>query len=138
MDLKWMVYKEDWNNKLITTFNIFRHHSYKKEIERIIEMAQMGLTKDNFEKEIRHLSQYYFWSKSEYEIVMTSWPPYIDANNELDRLINEKRENKARGWSTKYLDIRPVVAEKISIYDQLLLNWDAFIDYLWLNKERIK
>ena len=135
MILTWNVFKEDWNGKEIKTFNVFQHQSYKEEIERLLEMARMGLNKGNFEKEVRRYTQYYFWSKSEYEIVLTSWPPHIDADKELTRLNQEKEATIAKGWTPKYLDVRPVIANKIDIYEQLQLNWEHYINYLWRMKD---
>lgn len=138
MNLTWNVFNEDWNGKEIKTFNVFQHQSYKEEIERLLEMARMGLNKDNFEKEVRRYTQYYFWSKSEYEIVLTSWPPYIDADKELTRLIKDKEDIIARGWTPKFLDVRMVVANKIDIFEQLQLNWEHYIDYLWRMKNNVE
>ena len=135
MILTWNVFKEDWNGKEITTFNVFQHQTYKEEIERLLEAARMGLSKGNFEKEVRRYTQYYFWSKSEYEIVLTSWPPYIDADKELARLIKDKEDTIAKGWTPKFLDVRMAIANKIDIYEQLQLNWEHYINYLWRMKD---
>ena len=51
---------------------------------------------------------YYFWSKCEYEIIITCWPK----------------------WD-KFKE------EKIDVYSQLNLNWDKFVNYIWENKKEI-
>jgi hypothetical protein len=50
---------------------------------------------------------YYFWSKAEWEIIISSWP-----NRDNDEL-------------------------KIDVFDQVMLNWEAFVDYCWSNKKKI-
>ena len=36
-----------------------------------------------------------------------------------------------RGNEPRVLNICPTVGSKIDIYDQLMLNWDYFVDYVW-------
>lgn len=57
---------------------------------------------DKFSEAIRHDLHYYFWSRSQYEVYVT---PICTNNN------------------TKTM--------KIDVYDQVTLNWDSFINYLW-------
>ena len=55
-----------------------------------------------FESEIKKNLRYYFWSKCEWEVVIQHWPP-----------------------SEHFRD------KKIDVYDQVMMNWDIFIDYVW-------
>ena len=72
---------------------------------------------------------YYFWSKSEYEIVITSFPPYID-KKEIEKLTKtNKKIREAVNLDT---------GKKIDIFDQIMINQDKFIDYLWNNKKLLK
>ena len=52
---------------------------------------------------------YYFWSKCEWEIILSDWPP-------SDTFCKEK----------------------IDVFDQVMLNWDIFVDYIWNNRQYIK
>jgi len=70
---------------------------------------------------------YYFWCKAEHEIVITSFPPYID-KKEFNRLSSEE----FRVCS----DVRLRCGEKIDIYEQIRMNWDVFVDYVWNSKKR--
>lgn len=45
---------------------------------------------------------YYFCSKCEWEIIISNWPPTNDFNN-----------------------------KKIDVYQQVMLNWEVFIQYVW-------
>ena len=126
MSLEWNVYYEDINAKAIKPFNVFQHHGFREDVE---EAMKKSLTYEKFSHEIKRSAQYYFWSKSEYEVVITSWPPYIN-HDEYNR-ITEEMAKRDYTQTHRPLNIRPVVGEKIDIFDQLMLNWSRFIDYLW-------
>ena len=63
--------------------------------------------KNNFElfsERVNIYLRYYFWSKCECEIILSNWPP----SDSFEK-------------------------EKIDIYDQVMLNWNVFIKYVWDN-----
>ena len=129
------VYVEDFNNKSIKTINIFKHASFYDSLLRIKREQ-----KDNFEKfseEVKKSLMYNFWSKSQYEVVITSWPPYVD-DKAINKVVTERDEHIKKGNNFYRNTIQLEVAEKIDIYDQVMLNWDIFIKYLWDNKNLIK
>lgn len=104
--LEWYVYLEDFNNKKIIKYNIFNHYGFCQDLKDIIKKTK---NKDKFSEKIKRSAMYYFWSKCEYEILITTWFERKDFKN-----------------------------EKIDVYDQLQLNWNAFIDYIWKNKKYIE
>lgn len=65
-----------------------------------------------------------YWSKVEYEMVLTDVFTSID-NNELERL---KQLYDRYNYSTNLK-----VEKKIDIYDQVMLNWDIFSEYVYKN-----
>lgn len=98
--LCWNVYIENINARKIETYNIFDHSSFLKDVKESYYEA-----KDNFEvfeKSVNRYVAYYFWSKTEWEIVLSDWPP------------SENFQDK-----------------KINAYDQIKLNWNIFIKYVW-------
>ena len=101
--LKWYVYLEDVNRKRIIKYNIFDHYNFHKDLKNIIKKIN---NKDEFSEKVKHSAMYYFWSKCEYEILITTWIGRKDFKD-----------------------------EKVDVYDQLQLNWNAFIDYIWENKK---
>lgn len=101
--LKWYVYLENFNSRSIVTYNVFEHFNFYQDVKETIRQIE---NKQIFSEKIKRIAKYYFWSKCEYEILITSW---IAHNNFKD--------------------------EKIDVYDQLELNWDRFIDYIWVNKK---
>ena len=82
----------------------------------------------------RHLF-YYYRSKCEWEVVITSWVPHITIS-ELNRL-NEERERtlKEHNREPYSLYVNPDVGEKIDVYEQVMLNWNLFLDYVWSHKK---
>ena len=123
----WNVYKHDINDSEIKTYNVFKHHSFREGVEKLLKE---NLTHDEFSEKLNCIAQYYFWSKAEYEIVITSWVPHID-NDELDR-INKKREEH-QGYRY-YVNLD--VGAKVDFYDQLHLNWDRFVEYVLSFKKK--
>ena len=64
--------------------------------------------KNSFADKLKRELQYYFWSKAEWEIIISPW---LGSSNS-ERI-------------------------KIDVYDQVMLNWDVFVDYVWNNKEAL-
>lgn len=70
MKLSWNVFLYDFNSKEIRAYNIFDHSGFAKDIEEILSL---GLTREGFDSRLRKELLYYFWCKSEYEIILTPW-----------------------------------------------------------------
>jgi hypothetical protein len=141
-DAEFNPYKEDktklvWNvfnecNGEICPLNIFEYN-YKFLEDLLIAKRKH---KDNFEEfaeYVRKSLQYYYWSKSEYETVITTWPPYIESE-ELNRLNKEKHEREIRNRPFYRDAVNLTTRYKIDIYTQVMMNWDRFIEYIWNNK----
>ena len=126
MKLKWLVFRENINTRKIEEFDIFRHSSFAEDVDKLLKEH---LNYDEFAEELRHTAQYYFWAKSEHEVVVCSWPVYID-KKELARL-NEEIETRHYA-----INVKPTVGIKVDIYMQLMLNWKVFVDYVWSKGER--
>lgn len=76
---------------------MFNHGSFKNEVDMILKEK---LSKEVFAEKLRREAMYYFWSKCEYEIILSPWTGRAD-NIKMD------------------------------IYDQIMMNWDKFVDYVW-------
>lgn len=123
----WNVYDHDINNKQIKIYNIFKHSSFNQDVQKILNE---DLSYIEFSEKLNRIAQYYFWSKAECEVVITSWVPHID-NKELDRLNAEREERRGRLY---YVNLD--VGEKVDIYDQLHLNWERFVSYVYSFKKK--
>lgn len=111
---KWNVYMGDFNSGYIKEFNIFRHVSFLDDVCKTVKKYRQILKKEGtfdraaFAEELRHQLMYYFWCKCEYEIILDHWPPSDRTN-----------------------------ARKVDIYEQVLLNFDVFTDYVWGHREEL-
>lgn len=103
--MKWNVYYYNINSQKIEIFNILEHGSFRKYV---VEAIQTYDNKELFFEQLKLELQYYFWSKAEWEIIISPWL----ALSNSDRL-------------------------KISVYDQVMLNFDIFANYVWDNKEEL-
>ena len=135
MRLEWNVYRENWNNKEIEVFNIFNHSRFYEDVKTALKKFD---DKEEFAEEIKKSLMWCYWCKSEYEIVITTWAPYITMS-ELDRL-NKEREKTLSEYSREpyRLHVNPEVGEKVDIFSQVAMNYNIFIDYLWSHKRSKK
>jgi hypothetical protein len=101
-DLKWNVYRHNMNTQKIEPFNIFNHRSFCEDVEKHFKKYK---DKEEFAEHLRRSLVYYYWSKSEWEIIISPW---------------------CGGRDTK--DI------KVDVYNQVTNNWDIFLDYVWNSK----
>lgn len=103
-DIKWNVFIEDFNRREIRVFNIFNHDGFKKDCDKAWEDNCNDSENgfSNFSKNVRNSLLFYFWSKCEYEVLLFGFP------------YNDKFK-----------------AKKIDVFEQVTINWDQFINYLW-------
>ena len=99
--IEWYVYHHDSNAQKIIKWNVFTHRIFKEEVT---ELLKRNLPKDEFAEELKNKLLYSFWSRCEYEIILSSWVGYADNL-------------------------------KIDIYDQITMNWNSFVNYVWNFKE---
>ena len=121
MNLTWNVYRYNINHNTIYVFNVFTHYSFAKDV---LDIMNRNLSYDEFSKELNSVALYYFCSKSEHEIVITSFPPYID-KKEINRITSECDMHPYR------TNVNLDNGMKVDIYQQLKLNWDHFVNYVW-------
>lgn len=111
--LQWNVYIGDFNSGRIEPHNIFDHRRFvedcKKAAKKYSGKEDPEADFKEFSESVRKDLRYYYWSKCEWEIILTGWPP-------SDRFKSEK----------------------IDVYDQIMMNWDVFIRYLWDNRKELK
>lgn len=100
--MTWNVYCYDLNSNKIMTYNIFCHGIFRENVTNDLKECN---NKDEFAKRLKSNLHYYFWSKCEWEIFIKGWLS--------NWLSNESGELKA------------------DVYDQVMLNWDIFLNYVW-------
>ena len=107
--LTWNVYIEDINKRCIEVHNIFNHSRFVDDLKKARNKFKDD--KEGFTEQLRRELMYYYWSKCEWEVIITSWPP-PRPDSEFDDM-------------------------KIDVYDQILLNWRVFVDYVWEHRKEL-
>ena len=135
LKLEWNVYRHDINKKKIVKFNIFDHWRFEEDVKKDLKKYK---SKEEFAEKLKSNLMYYFWSKCEYEVVVSSFPVHIK-KEELDRLNREaKKEAEKYGREPYGMWVCPDVGEKIDIAGQVMLNFEVFVDYIWSHKKERK
>lgn len=131
--LQYNVFYHNFNSKKIEVFNIFEHSRFLNDVKRDLKKYD---NKDEFEKALKGTLFYYYCSKCEWEVVITSWVPRISIQ-ELDR-VNQELENTLKKYGCKpySMYMSPDVSEKVDVYEQVMLNWDLFLNYVWSYKDK--
>ena len=104
--MTWYVLYENYNAREFDTFNIFDHWAFRNDCYKIAHSKDM--TKEKFAEEVRRKLMYYFWSKCEWEVIVSAWPP------------SERVRDK-----------------KLDVYTQVMMNYDRFIDYTWEHRNEL-
>ena len=153
--LVWNVYRYNINSGYIETMNIFKHgvffddliklkKEYKAWQKKLLSSPEYTESPKKMAAEVKKFKEttfaskldstlrYCFWSRSEYEVIVTSWPPRVSPAN-AQKLNNSVEEHP--NWYSYALDLD--VEEKIDIYDQIKNNWDIFVNYVWDNIDLI-
>jgi hypothetical protein len=99
----WNVYAEDINAKEIKIYNIFDHSSFRKDCVKVLDevFSKDDYNIEDLKSKILKEVMYYFWAKAEWEVLIVDW---TDCPNNIEK--------------------------KVSVYDQVLLNFDAFLNYI--------
>ena len=103
--MKWNVYYHNLNKNKIDEYNIFEHGSFIIDLTKACQECE---SKDMFSEKIKSQLRYYFWSKAQWEIIISPW---VGAREPCDI--------------------------KIDVFDQIMMNFDIFVDYIWNNREEL-
>lgn len=68
--LEWKVFRHDSNGGKIITWNIFEHGRFYSDV---LDLLEQETDRDGFAVELQRTLRYYFWAKSEYEVIIKEW-----------------------------------------------------------------
>lgn len=103
-NLEYYVLLPNINNERDYKFNVFRSSRFFRCLMDLKARTKKDNTL-NIKEEVKHLLQYSFWGKAEYEIMV--------------KVLFGKEEHK------------------IDVYEQIMLNYDLFYEYLIRNWKHI-
>ena len=109
--LQWWVMVSDLNAGRIVLHNVFDHYGFMRDIKKAARKFK-DAQHDEFIDQLRRELFYYYCSKCEWEVIVDHWPPSADKQR-----------------------YQPV---KIDVYDQVMMNWDLFCDYVWSHKADLR
>ena len=128
-NIAYYVYVENINKRKIERYNVLNDGIIEEILSRVDKMTD----KESFAAVVEQILMYHYWSRSEWEIILTDWPPHI-SKEELARLnVEQEAHFKECGAYPYGHTVSLTIAEKIDVYDQVMLNWNIFIDYVWEN-----
>lgn len=131
--MEWNVFYRNINTRKIERFNVFDHGGFRRYVEEDLKRIK---DKDEFAGLLRGHLFYYFGSKCEYEVIVSSFPNFI-TTEELDRLNKERNSYKEKyGRDIRCLNVDTETEVKIDIRDQVMNNFNIFLDYVWSHKEK--
>lgn len=120
------VINYNFNARKFESYDVIPYlvNAYKEQIKRHKDNPnddywKIPETFDEFKTFVKRESQYQFWSRCEYEIILGPWP-YVLAPNEG---YNKSDENNIDAWKEhwkKHLDS----CDKWDVYDQIMMNLD--------------
>ena len=126
--LKWNLYCRDPIGK-IAPYNIFKHSAVRTDVEKLFE--DRTFSKSNFSDALDKIIRYHFWGRAEAEIAVSSWVPHITIE-EMERVQSEYAQHIIKWKTPPYrVSVNIDSSVKINIYEQVHLNWESFIDYVW-------
>lgn len=103
----WNVYYYNLNKRKIEIHNVFNHWRFIEYSAKAIKKYRDD--KKSLEEQIRRELMYYYWSKYEWEVIVS---PFTS---------NPKEEEE----------------KKLDVYEQVMLNWNIFFEYFWEHRKEI-
>ena len=136
--MTWNVYNYNFNAHKIEKFNIFCHGSFTQYVYKAMRNCK---DKTDFAKAIRGELLYYFWSESEYELIVKltdnnrvflyPWCGSRDSEDEKIEVTDEKNFDWI-SFAKQHISKQIYKNEaKIDVFDQVRFQFDKFIDYVW-------
>lgn len=142
--MTWNVYNYNFNAHKIETFNIFRHGSFREYAYKALKNCK---DKAEFTKAIRGELSYYFWSKSEYGLIVKLtkdnkvflYPWCGSSHPEAEKIeVTDETNFDWLSFAKEHIDKQRYTNEaKIDIYDQVMFQFDEFINYMWNERDTV-
>ena len=105
--VEWNVYCYDVNSRKIKIHNVFNHWRFIEYSAKYIKKYKDD--KEALEEQIRRELMYYYWSKYEWEVIVS---PFTSNPKDSECI-------------------------KIDVYQQVKMNWDRFFEYFWEHRKEI-
>ena len=142
--MTWNVYNYNFNAHKIEIFNIFRHGEFAKYFDKHIRTIK---DKAEFAEAVRKELFYYYGSKAEWELVVKLTKdnrvflyPWCGSRNPEGEKLEVTNEMNFDWLSFVKEHIGKQIYKneaKIDIYDQVMFQFDKFVDYVWNERNTV-
>lgn len=138
--MEWNVYIYNINHNKIEKYNVLSHWWFVKDIKKI-------KNKDEFVKKLESELRYYFWSRSEWELIIKITKdnrifliPWCGCRNPEEVKIDVTNETNFdwRTFADEHTKKQIYDNEaKIDVFDQVMFNWNLFVEYVWEHRKEL-
>ena len=140
MNLKWNVLYHNFNSDSLEYYNIFEHGGFDMYV---LKHLKESVTKMEFTEKIKCELRYYFWSKAEWEMIITKRDdriiitPWCGSRNMYELDVTDNKDFDWP-WFYDWIAYRKYAVDrsiKIDVFDQVMFNFIEFVNYVWSNKD---
>jgi hypothetical protein len=132
VDMCWEAMNFDVNTEKFKPYNVL---AYREDF--IKKLKKKVSTKEEFTQQMKREMMYYFWSKCEWEVILTNkdgriiMSPWVGPENITLDVTDREDFDWVDFFSQQAKRYINKISIKIDIWDQIFYQWDAFIDYCW-------
>ena len=139
--LSWKVKNFDINKQAIVDYDILKYRE-----DQIKKFKKQSATKEEFAEKLRREFQYIYWSRSEYELVVSIdendcvWlTPWVGCS-EPEKVKIDVTDDESFDWrGFAEVHIKKQIYNnraKVDIFDQLMFadQFEKLVDYLWYTR----
>lgn len=137
--LSWLVKNFCDNKQVIEDYDVLKYRE-----DEIKKLKKKCATKEEFAKELRIECGCHYWSRCEYELIVeitederVLLKPWVGCRNVEQATIDVTNDTTFdwRGFAEEHTSKqRYGNVAKIDVYDQLIWQWDSFVDYCWYTR----
>lgn len=138
-DLKWNVYRYNFNADKIEIYNVLSGKFFLEEIKKIMKKHR-DKDRSEFSEALKREMMYHFWSRCEWELIIEITEdnhifliPWV-GSREPDEVKIDVADDESfdwRGFAEKHIaQQRYKTKAKIDVFDQLDYRWEEFVDYV--------
>lgn len=134
--LSWLVVEYDCNANKIQYYDILEYRE-----DDIKKMKKKCVTKEEFAEALRREMMWRYWSKCEWELIIrltedgrVILSPWVGCRNpdEVEIDVTDITNFDWKGFAEHHIGKQIFKnGAKIDVYDQLMWQWEDFVDYVW-------
>jgi hypothetical protein len=135
--LTWKVKRFDCNKQVIVDYDVLK---YKEDF--IKRLKKICANKEEFSERLKGQMRYYYWSKSEHELIVfidvdkVILSPWCGCREPEKASITVFEESFDWLAFANYHIGKQIYSSKakIDVYDQLVWKWNELVDYCWYTR----